>query len=67
VGSNLPPPDPNRQNVVELLALLTTIRQHAFSAAPPAEALIDIRDAIRQLRRRVRRPGVITGRPRSAS
>jgi hypothetical protein len=45
VGSNLPPCDQSRQNV----DLLVLIRQHAFNpSAAPADALIDIRDAIRQ-------------------
>ena len=45
MGPNLPPCESSRQNV-ELLAL---IRQHAFNpSASPADALIDIRDAIRQ-------------------
>jgi hypothetical protein len=46
VGSNLPPPEPSRQDVFDLLAL---IRQHAFDPSrPPADALIDIRDALRE-------------------
>ena len=32
-----------------MLALVDTIRQHAFDlSVPPAEAMIDIRDAIRE-------------------
>jgi len=46
MGSNLPPCEQSRQNVFGLLAL---IRHHAFDpSAAPADALIDIRDAIRQ-------------------
>ena len=45
--SNLPPSEPSRQD--DLLACLRTIRRYAFGrSASPADALIDIRDAIRQ-------------------
>ena len=43
--SNLPPCERSRQND----RMLALIRQHAFNpSAAPADALIDIRDAIRQ-------------------
>jgi hypothetical protein len=46
MGSIQPASEPSRQNIFDLLAL---IRQHAFNpSANPANALIDIRDAIRQ-------------------
>ena len=47
MGTNLPPNQPTRQD--DLLVCLATIRQHALDlSVPPAEQLIDIRDAIRQ-------------------
>ena len=43
--SNLPPCEQSRQND----ALIALIRRHAFDpSASPTDALIDIRDAIRQ-------------------
>jgi hypothetical protein len=52
--SNLPStPEPDRDvaddAVPDLLALVATIRAHAFDrSATPADAMIDIRDAIRE-------------------
>jgi hypothetical protein len=44
--STVPPCESSRQHVSDLLAL---IRQHVFNpSAAPADALIDIRDALRE-------------------
>ena len=45
----VPPSEPTCQHVSDLLALVATIRAHAFDpSVPPGEALIDIRDALRE-------------------
>jgi hypothetical protein len=44
VSTTLPPPDPGRHGIAELLALVGTIRRLAFGSLPPIEALGRIRD-----------------------
>jgi hypothetical protein len=50
MSDNLPStPEPERDVIADLLALVATIRAHAFDrSATPADALIDIRDALRE-------------------
>ena len=49
MGSIQPASEPSGHNVDVLLVLLQTIRRHAFNLrVPPADALIDIRDAVRE-------------------
>jgi hypothetical protein len=48
VTDTVPPPDPSRHGIAELLTLVTEIRRLAFGTLPPIEALGRIRDAIRE-------------------
>jgi hypothetical protein len=41
VGSNLPSSESSRQNVDDLLALLATIRRHAFDLSVPPGRAVD--------------------------
>jgi len=48
VTHTLPPADPGRHGIAELLTLVGEIRRLAFGNLPPIEALGRIRDAIRE-------------------
>jgi hypothetical protein len=48
VSNTLPPPDPGRHGIAELLTLVTTVRRLAFGTLPPIEALGRIRDAFHE-------------------
>jgi hypothetical protein len=45
VTNTIPPADPGRHGVAQLLTLVTEIRPLAFGTLPPIEALGRIRDA----------------------
>ena len=46
--NTIPPPDPARHGIAELLTLVGEIRRLAFGTLPPVEALGRIRDAFRE-------------------
>jgi hypothetical protein len=48
VSTNVPPPDPGRHGITELLTLVTAIRRLAFGTLSPIEALGRIRDAFHE-------------------
>jgi hypothetical protein len=48
VNDTLPPHDPGRHGIAELLTLVGVVRRLAFGSLPPIEALGRIRDAIRE-------------------
>jgi hypothetical protein len=48
MNDTIPPNDPGRHGIAELLALVGEIRRLAFGALPPIEALGRIRDAFRE-------------------
>jgi hypothetical protein len=48
VTNTIPPAEPERHGIAELLTLVGEIRRLAFGSLPPIEALGRIRDAIRE-------------------
>ena len=48
VSTTLPPPEPGRHGIAEVLTLVGEIRRLAFGTLPPIEALGRIRDAFRE-------------------
>jgi hypothetical protein len=46
--NTIPPPEPGRHGIAELLTLVTTVRRLAFGTLPPIEALGRIRDTFRE-------------------
>ena len=48
MSTTLPPPEPGRHGIAEVLTLVGEIRRLAFGTLPPIEALGRIRDAFRE-------------------
>ena len=48
MNNTIPPPEPGRHGIAELLTLVGEIRRLAFGTLPPIEALGRIRDAFRE-------------------